>query len=75
MIVKVGAARRDLGNTATIYDEEINENHAEPTPDGGLQISFVASGIHGRDRDSSQYRYTLILSSDEIAILSGAALN
>jgi len=73
MIVTVGAARREWADTAVIYDEAINESHAEPTQDGGLQISFVASGIHGRDRDSSQYRYTLILSPDELEILSGAA--
>ncbi|OIS90815.1 hypothetical protein [Brucella cytisi] len=69
MIVKVGAARREWADTATIYDEAINESHTETTPDGDLQISFVASGIHGRDRNSSQYRYTMILSSDELAIL------
>lgn len=72
MIVKVGAARRERADSAVIYDETIDESHTETTADGSLQISFVASAIHGRDRDSSQYRYTMIFSADELSILSGS---
>ena len=70
MIIKVGAARREWADTATIYDEALKESHAETTSDGELQISFIASGIYGRDRDSSQYRYTMILTQGELAILT-----
>ncbi|MGW6778672.1 hypothetical protein ACWF50_11585 [Brucella pseudogrignonensis] len=69
MIVKVGAARREWAEIAIIYDEAFTESQTQTTPSGGCQISFVASGIHGRDRDSSQYRYTVILSSEELAML------
>ncbi len=70
MIVNVGAARREWADTATIYNAALKESHTETTPNGGLQISFVACAIHGRDRGSSQYRYTVILTSSELAILT-----
>ncbi|MBA8840888.1 hypothetical protein [Ochrobactrum sp. RH2CCR150] len=70
MIVKAGAARRECADTATIYNEALKESHTETTADGGLQISFVACAIHGRDRGSSQYRYTVILTMSELAILT-----
>ena len=72
MIVIVGAARREWADTSVIYNEAIDESHTETTDDGSLQISFVASGIHGRDRDSSQYRYTMIFSADELSILNAS---
>ncbi|KAB2720385.1 hypothetical protein [Brucella intermedia] len=72
MLVKVGAARREWSNAAVIYDEPISEDHATTAPDGSLQITFVASGIYGRDRESSKYRYTVKLSPAELTILIGA---
>lgn len=70
MIVNVGAARREWADTATIYNEALKESHTEATSDGGLQITFVACAIHGRERGSSHYRYTVILTSSELAILN-----
>lgn len=72
MLVKVGAARREGSDSATIYDKPISETHVEATPEDGLQISFIASGIYGRDRHNAKYRYTVVLEADELAILNGA---
>lgn len=73
MLVKVGAARREGSDSATIYDKPINETHLEVLPCSGLQISFVASGIYGRDRHSARYRYTVVLDPDELAILNSTS--
>lgn len=70
MLVKVEAARREGSDPATIYDKPISETHVDFLPDERLQISFVASGIYGRDRNSARYRYTVVLAPDELAILN-----
>lgn len=70
MLVKVEAARREGSDPATIYDNPISETHLEVLPCDGLQISFVASGIYGRDRHNARYRYTVVLAPDELAILN-----
>jgi len=69
MLVKVGAARREGSNSVTIYDKPISEAHVEATSERGMQISFVASGIYGPDRQNARYRYTVVLSPDELTLL------
>ncbi|GLU30033.1 hypothetical protein Brsp01_52660 [Brucella sp. NBRC 12950] len=69
MLVKVEAARREGSAPATIYDKPISETHIEVLPGEGLQISFVASGIYGQDRHNARYRYTVVLATNELAIL------
>lgn len=73
MLVKVGAARREGSNSATIYDKPISEAHVEATSERGLQISFVASGIYGPDRHKARYRYTVVLAPDELAVLNSTS--
>jgi len=73
MLVKVEAARREGSDPATIYDKPINESHVEATSDDGLQISFVASGIYGRDRHKARYRYTVVLAPGELAVLNSTS--
>ncbi len=73
MLVKVEAARREGSDPAIIYDKPITETHLEILPSDSLQISFVASGIYGRDRHSARYRYTVVLDPDELDILNSTS--
>lgn len=75
MLVKVAAARREGAEATTIYDQPVGLSHATARPDGSLMITFVAAGMydkpsHGSIRKSSRYRYTLVLTPEEISILS-----
>ena len=74
MHVKVGAARRDEAFATTIFDQPIDSGHATQTRDGSLQLTFVASGMYDKNRlkcqRPSRYRYTIVLSPDEMAILN-----
>lgn len=65
------SARREGAEPTTIYDQPITQFHTVPTDDGGLEITFVAKGLYAREREASQYRYTVILSPDELTILNG----
>jgi hypothetical protein len=68
MRVKVGPARRP-GNTTTIYDGALD--NAEITEDkGGVQLSFDALGIRC---DKSLYRYSVKLSSEDLAKIVAVA--
>lgn len=70
MLVKAGAARREGAESATIYNAPISPAHFEATPDGGMKLTFIACGIHGRDRHTARYRYTVVLAAEELAIVT-----
>ena len=80
MLVKVAAARREGAASTTIYDQPVGLSHTTSRSDGSLMITFVATGMYdkpsrGSIRKSSQYRYTLVLSPEEISILTKVGMS
>lgn len=68
MQVKVGASQRN-DETTTIYDQPISDFQILGYRDGDLEITFVAEGVYDR---KSRYRYTVVMSDDELSILNQA---
>jgi hypothetical protein len=66
MLVKVGASKRN-GVATTIFDQQIDISDIVPSSDGGVKISFVAQGVYDR---RSRYRYSIVLSRDELVLLT-----
>ena len=69
MRVKVGPARR-LGDTKTIYDDQLSLAEVNAEKDGAIELSFDALGIRC---DKSRYRYKLKLSREDISKIIDAA--